>query len=56
MTRFRIAIVGVCAVAALCAASARAATVTVAMSGLDSPRGLAWGPEGALYVAEAGPP
>jgi hypothetical protein len=24
------------------------------MSGLDNPRGLAWGPEGALYVAEAG--
>jgi hypothetical protein len=24
------------------------------MSGLDSPRGLAWGPEGGLYVAEAG--
>jgi hypothetical protein len=24
------------------------------MSNLDNPRGLAWGPEGALYVAEAG--
>lgn len=24
------------------------------MTGLDNPRGLAWGPEGALYVAEAG--
>jgi sugar lactone lactonase YvrE len=31
-----------------------AASVSVVMSGLDSPRGLAWGPEGALYVAEAG--
>ena len=30
------------------------ASVSVVMSGLDSPRGLAWGPEGALYVAEAG--
>jgi glucose/arabinose dehydrogenase len=30
------------------------ATVTVLMSGLDAPRGLAWGPEGGLYVAEAG--
>ena len=29
-------------------------TVTVVMSGLDSPRGLAFGPQGALYVAEAG--
>jgi len=30
------------------------ASTGVVMSGLDSPRGLAWGPEGALYVAEAG--
>lgn len=28
--------------------------VTVVMSGLDNPRGLAFGPEGALYVAESG--
>jgi hypothetical protein len=28
--------------------------VTRVMSGLDNPRGLAFGPEGALYVAEAG--
>jgi len=27
---------------------------TVVMSHLDNPRGLTWGPEGALYVAEAG--
>jgi hypothetical protein len=26
----------------------------IVMTGLDNPRGLAWGPEGALYVAEAG--
>ena len=30
------------------------ASVSVVMSNLDSPRGLAWGPEGALYVVEAG--
>jgi hypothetical protein len=31
-----------------------ASTLTVVMSGLNSPRGLSWGPEGGLYVAEAG--
>lgn len=36
------------------AAVTTTAAVTVVMSGLDSPRGLAFGPEGALYVAEAG--
>ena len=41
---------GVCAVASLAAQPA----VTVVMSGLDNPRGMAIGPEGALYVAEAG--
>lgn len=44
-----------CGVAALLAASAApAATTTVVMSGLDNPRGLAFGPADALYVAEAG--
>lgn len=31
-----------------------ASGTTVVMSNLDNPRGLTWGPEGALYVAEAG--
>ncbi|MDQ3698466.1 MAG: ScyD/ScyE family protein [Gemmatimonadota bacterium] len=31
-----------------------AASIDTVMSGLNSPRGLAWGPGGALYVAEAG--
>ena len=42
------------AVSAKRAPVAAAAAVSVVMSGLDAPRGLAWGPEGALYVAEAG--
>jgi hypothetical protein len=36
------------------ASGATAQTTSVVMSGLDNPRGLAFGPEGALYVAEAG--
>ncbi|WP_119718473.1 ScyD/ScyE family protein [Cognatilysobacter tabacisoli] len=34
--------------------AAHAASVTTVMSNLDNPRGLAFGPEGALYVVEAG--
>ncbi len=36
------------------AISPEPARVSVIMSQLDSPRGLAWGPGGALYIAEAG--
>ena len=38
----------------LAAGAASAATVTRVMTGLDNPRGLDFGPDGALYVAEAG--
>jgi DNA-binding beta-propeller fold protein YncE len=51
----RILVGAIAFVAALAAvAGASAQTTTVVMSGLDNPRGLAFGPEGALYVAEAG--
>lgn len=38
----------------LAVGSTSAQTITTVMTGLDSPRGLAFGPEGGLYVAEAG--
>ena len=43
-----------CAGVLAAASGAGAATTTVVMHGLDNPRGLAFGREGALYVAEAG--
>jgi glucose/arabinose dehydrogenase len=48
------ALVVTLAVAVTGAGSAAATTARVVMSGLDNPRGVAFGPEGALYVAEAG--
>jgi glucose/arabinose dehydrogenase len=42
------------ATAASVAPAAAGAPVTAVMSGLHNPRGLAFGPEGALYVVEAG--
>lgn len=43
-----------CALAALAPPVIAAPSVTTVMSNLDNPRGLAFGPEGALYVVEAG--
>ena len=54
MLRTIAALAAAVVVAGLAATAAPAASITVAMSGLDNPRGLAWGPEGGLYVAEAG--
>lgn len=58
MKRLRLAgaILAFCALAAVTAGGGTAVTPpgTVVMSGLDNPRGLAFGPEGGLYVAEAG--
>jgi hypothetical protein len=49
------AVVGLITAAAGPVTSAAAdRTVTQVMTGLDNPRGLAFGPQGALYVAEAG--
>ena len=42
------------AIAAVGASPAGALTITPVTSGLDNPRGMAFGPNGALYVAEAG--
>ena len=51
--RRAVALLGLTAVAFVLPLAAAAAPEPV-MTGLDNPRGLAWGPEGALYVAEAG--
>jgi hypothetical protein len=48
-------VVALCALFAAAGAHAVATPpFTAVMTGLDNPRGLAWGPEGGLYVAEAG--
>ena len=47
-------ILGLVVAAVLALPIAATAAPEPVMTGLDNPRGLAWGPEGGLYVAEAG--
>jgi hypothetical protein len=55
MRLFRAALVALNGIGALVlAGSAIAQSPVIVMSGLDNPRGLAFAPNGALYVAEAG--
>jgi hypothetical protein len=50
----RIVFLGVVVVALVASGAALAVTATPIMTNLDNPRGLAFGKDGALYVAEAG--
>jgi hypothetical protein len=56
MRKFCVALLAtVCSLVAVAGAGAVATPLfQLVISGLDNPRGLAWGPEGGLYVAEAG--
>jgi len=54
MDTSRIAAVAVGTLVGIATVAAAEAAVTVVMWGLDNPRGLAFAPNGALYVAEAG--
>jgi DNA-binding beta-propeller fold protein YncE len=49
-----VAVLGSLLIAAASAAAASGPKVTTVVSGLDNPRDLAFGPDGRLYVAEAG--
>ena len=50
----KVLLVGAAVAALAIPAGASASTITQVMHGLDNAKGLAFGPEGALYVAEAG--
>jgi hypothetical protein len=50
----RAPVVALACLASLVAVGTASAAVTTFMTGLDNPRGLEFGPDGALYVAEAG--
>ena len=50
----RLALIGAATAALVASGGALATTATPVMTGLDNPRGLAFGKDGALYVAEAG--
>src|SRR4029453_17339402 len=50
----RLMLLALAAAAFAIPAAAQAAAPEPVMTGLDNPRGLAFGPEGGLYVAEAG--
>ena len=52
--RIVVCIAVVAAALAIPALGLAASSPQPVMTGLDNPRGLAWGPEGGLYVAEAG--
>ena len=54
MSRTPISASALCLGLLLSAVPSHAQTITQVMSHLDAPRGLAWGPEGGLYVTEAG--
>lgn len=52
--RFLLTLSALAAAVGFAASAGADPSVTVVMSGLDNPRGLTFGPQGALYVAEAG--
>jgi hypothetical protein len=54
LLRVLVAVAGIGTAIAVGAYPAGALTITPVASGLDNPRGMAFGPNGALYVAEAG--